>query len=320
MTTPPGRLPEPYQSLADRIGTDRLRHRLWLQASHWARLQHQGEGLFQLEKFLPVDSLVRWGLRMTGLAASARNNFLAVHCVEQSWHLPRLPQHLDGLRILQLSDLHLDLDPALTPVLMEILRKTPHDIAVVTGDYRNSTDQDPSACMEEMKQIIPLLAPRRYGILGNHDFIEMVPVLEDAGLPILLNAGTVIPGTHGDLAVAGVDDPHFYQTHDFNKSRSNIPDGVCTLLLCHSPEEAEEASLHPFDLMLCGHTHGGQLCLPGGRPLVCPVRRDMPLSRIHGRWQCGNLPGYTSAGTGSCGVAARLNCPPEITLHVLHHG
>jgi uncharacterized protein len=317
---PPDNLPEPFHSLAQRIGTDRLRDRLWIQASHWARLQHQGEGLFRLEKVLPIDAVVRQALRLTGLAPRARRNFLDVRCREQSWHLPRLPRHLDGLRLLQLSDLHLDLDPALTPVLADLLRRTPHDVAVVTGDYRNSTDLDPHACMEVMKQIIPLLAPRRYGILGNHDFIEMVPVLEEAGLPILLNAGTVIPGTDGGLAIAGVDDPHFYKNHDFHQARLNLPADVCTVLLCHSPEEAEEASRHPFDLMLCGHTHGGQLCLPGGHALVCPVRRDMPRSRIRGPWQCGNLPGYTSAGTGSCGVAARLNCPPEITLHILHPG
>jgi predicted MPP superfamily phosphohydrolase len=68
--------------------------------------------------------------------------------------------------------------------------------------------------------------------------------------------------------------------------------------------------------MLSGHTHGGQICLPGGRHLVSSSR-GLPRQFVKGRWQSGGMCGYTSPGTGSSGVAARLNCPPEITVHVL---
>ena len=83
------------------------------------------------------------------------------------------------------------------------------------------------------------------------------------------------------------------------------------------PEAHAEAAQHNFQMMLSGHTHGGQLCLPGGRHIVCPVK-DLTREFIAGRWQSGSLQGYTSPGTGCCGVAARLNCPPEITVHILH--
>jgi len=67
--------------------------------------------------------------------------------------------------------------------------------------------------------------------------------------------------------------------------------------------------------MLCGHTHGGQICLPGGVPLLTDA--DCPRALARGAWKYHNLIGYTSVGAGSCIVDVRLNCPPEVTLHRL---
>ena len=67
--------------------------------------------------------------------------------------------------------------------------------------------------------------------------------------------------------------------------------------------------------MLCGHTHAGQICLPGGLPLMCNAR--CPRAFCRGNWTYHGMIGYTSAGSGSCVVDVRLNCPPEITLHQL---
>jgi len=310
-------LPEGYRDLGKRLGHDLLSRRLVKQASHWARVTSQGRGIFRLERFVSINELADFALRVSGLRGRAFRNFLDVQIVEQHWHLPNLPLQLDGFRLLQLSDLHLDLDPALAPKLIELVKQTPHDAAVITGDYRNSTDEDYGPSLASSQQLIPHLGTRRYGILGNHDFLEITWGLEEAGLPILLNEHRKVSHNGGDLYIAGVDDPHFYQTHSFEAARQGIPKGACTILLCHTPEAAEEAAAHEFDLILCGHTHAGQLCLPGGRHLVVPVH-GVPIERIKGRWKCGKLQGYTSRGTGSCGLSARLNCPPEITLHLLH--
>jgi hypothetical protein len=88
------------------------------------------------------------------------------------------------------------------------------------------------------------------------------------------------------------------------------------ILLSHSPEIFSEAERVGFDLQLSGHTHGGQLCLPGGLPVIVPCRVDRMF--VNGRWSHLTLQGYTSPGTGSCALAARWNCPPEIALHILH--
>jgi predicted MPP superfamily phosphohydrolase len=306
-----------FAALAARLGEGKLRDRMLQQANHWARLSHQGKGIFRIEPVVSIDTLARWGLRGSGLWKRAHRNIFDIRLVETSWHLPHLPRAFDGFRLLQISDLHVDIDPGLAHAIAARVKPVAHDALVVTGDYRNSTDKDYGPSMKLMELILQDLDSPRYGILGNHDFIEMVWHLEAHGLPVLLNESVSLARGSDRLWIAGVDDPHFYKTHDIAKALSSIPEDACVILLCHSPEAHEEAAQYPIDLMLSGHTHGGQLCMPGGRHIICPVGK-LPRSHVKGRWQSGTLQGYTSPGTGTCGVAGRLNCPPEITLHHLH--
>ena len=94
-----------------------------------------------------------------------------------------------------------------------------------------------------------------------------------------------------------------------------IPADATSILLAHSPEIFRHAAYAGFDLMLSGHTHAGQICLPGGRPLMCNAR--CPRYVCAGAWRFEQLQGYTSAGSGVSVVDVRFNCPPEVTLHVL---
>lgn len=309
-------LPEEISLLQGRLGKSLLQRRLFRQASKVAGLTHQGEGIFKLERILPFDQLVETVLQWTGLRQRAFREYLDVRVVTQTWSLPNLPAAFDGFRLLQLTDLHLDLAPDLSLVLQALLPTVPHDAAVITGDFRNLTQEDYAPCLDATTPLLPLLSPHRWGILGNHDFIEMALPLERAGLPILLNEVAQIEREGQQLWLAGTDDPHFYRTHDLQKLRRLIPQNACSILLTHSPELYQEADALGFHLLLCGHTHGGQLCLPGGHHLVAPCQ--VPRRFIRGRWRQGHLQGYTSPGTGCCGVAARLFCPPEITVHILH--
>jgi predicted MPP superfamily phosphohydrolase len=135
---------------------------------------------------------------------------------------------------------------------------------------------------------------------------------------VLLNENTVIERDGQQLWFAGIDDPHFYRTHDFEAARRGIPQGACAILLSHSPTTYDEARHYGFNFMLSGHTHGGQICLPGGIALVRNGR--CPPAQFAGAWTHHGLHGYTARGTGSCGVPARFNCPPEITVHILRSG
>jgi predicted MPP superfamily phosphohydrolase len=154
------------------------------------------------------------------------------------------------------------------------------------------------------------------GILGNHDFLEIVPTLERLGLRMLLNERVSIVRGSAEIVVAGVDDPHFYGTHDLARALGSVgKDRSFTVLLAHSPEIVADAEKMGVGLYLCGHTHGGQICLPGGLPIIANASCGFRFNS--GAWSSGRMRGYTSRGTGFSTAAARFFCPPEIALHTL---
>jgi uncharacterized protein len=119
-------------------------------------------------------------------------------------------------------------------------------------------------------------------------------------------------GGAGRLWIIGVDDPHHYGCGDLDGALESVPPDAFKVLLAHSPEMFDEAAAAGIHLYLCGHTHAGQICLPGiGAPLM---NADCPRAFTHGRWRHGGMLGYTSAGVGCSLLPVRYNCPPEITL------
>jgi len=304
-----------YQQLAARLGREVLERRILKQAGLWAREVHQGRGFFKLESMIPIDEILSFMLKLTGVAEIGRRNYLDVRIVSNDVVLPGLPAAFEGFRLLHLSDLHCDLEPALMDVIIERLGGHAYDAVVLTGDYHNQIGETHDFSLELMGKLVPHLHEPRLAVLGNHDFIEKVAFLEDAGLKVLLNETERIERDGASLWICGVDDPHFFGTHDLEKVRAQVPAGETAILLSHSPETYRQAEALGFALMLSGHTHGGQCCLPGGFALVknAPVPRRM----LAGSWQYGSLAGYTSRGTGGCGVAARFFCPAEMTIHTL---
>jgi predicted MPP superfamily phosphohydrolase len=117
------------------------------------------------------------------------------------------------------------------------------------------------------------------------------------------------------LSLVGIDDAHYFRTHNFHKAAADVPHDGCAILLSHTPEPYRHAAHADYSLMLCGHTHGGQICLPGGVPIL--TDSDAPRAFARGAWNYQGMAGYTSVGCGSSIVDVRLNCLPEITLHRL---
>ena len=115
--------------------------------------------------------------------------------------------------------------------------------------------------------------------------------------------------------MAGIDDAHYYRVDNIEKVASLVPVGECAILLSHTPEIYRQAAHAGFDLLLAGHTHGGQICLPGAIPIT--LDSALPRRLGSGAWRHAGMAGYTSVGAGSSIVAVRFNCPPEITLHRL---
>jgi predicted MPP superfamily phosphohydrolase len=115
------------------------------------------------------------------------------------------------------------------------------------------------------------------------------------------------------MHLAGIDDAHFYGSDSIEKAATGMSREEFSVLLSHTPEVYREGERLGFDVMLSGHTHGGQICLPGGIPVTLDAR--LPRHMGKGAWRYGKLSGYTSVGAGSSIVPVRFNCPPEITLH-----
>lgn len=304
-----------FRDIAGRLGPSLLRKRLHRQADLAAQLVHQGEGALAIERLVPVDKIITGVLRAAGLYARGEHNCRAVRVVEREQPLANLPGSFDGFRLLQLTDLHLDRLPGLADIIVDLVTRTPHDLAVITGDFADHPAGYFHDCLGDIRRIARVLAPGSLVVLGNHDIIEIVPHLEETGMRVLLNENIAIERAGQQLWFAGIDDPHFYRTHDFEAARRGIPQAACAILLSHSPTTYDEARHYGFNFMLSGHTHGGQICLPGGFALIRNGR--CPPAQFTGAWTHHGLHGYTARGTGSCGVPARFNCPPEITLHVL---
>jgi hypothetical protein len=305
-------------ALRDRVGPVHLRQRLGIQRDHAAQIFGRGRNFFHIENWYSIHALMRLAMRATGLYGRGRRNAAAVRVRRNRVAIPHLPPAFDGFVLLHLTDLHLDMSSPITRALIERVRAVDYDLCVITGDFRARTYGGVGPAVAEAGRLRLHLSGEVLAVLGNHDFIEMVPGLEAAGIRVLLNESAVVERAGERLHLAGIDDPHYYQVDNLEKAAADIPQEAVSILLSHSPEVFRHAAHAGFDLMLCGHTHGGQICLPGGVALTYNARCPRRLGK--GPWRYQGLQGYTSPGAGACVVDARFNCPPEITLHELHRG
>ncbi|HSA47053.1 MAG TPA: metallophosphoesterase [Candidatus Competibacteraceae bacterium] len=304
-----------YQQLEQRLGRVHLQQRLGIEAEHATQIFGRGRTFFHIENWRSMHSLLRLALRMTGLYRRGLRNAADLRIRHHEVALARLPAAFDGFTLLHLSDLHLDADPAYPAALIQRLQEVNYDVCVMTGDFRAKTYGPYEAAIAALAQVRPHLHGPIYAILGNHDSIRMASGIEQLDITLLLNESVVLEREGAALHLAGIDDPHYYQVDNFHKAAAHIPQHVAAILLAHSPEPYRLAAHAGFDLMLSGHTHGGQVCLPGGIALM--TNADCPRHFCKGPWRYHTMQGYTSVGSGSSVVGVRFNCPPEMTLHRL---
>lgn len=302
-----------------RIGRVHAKQRLGMEAEFEDKIFGPGPSFLHLENWYSVHSLIRHALRAAGLYRRGKKNTLDLQLREQVFRLRGLPAAFAGFRILQVSDPHVDLNQRATDVLCERLRDIRYDVCVLTGDYRGATFGPYAETLRGLQRVRAALGSSElYGILGNHDTIRMVPALEDMGVRMLINESLAIERDNETIYLAGIDDAHYYRVDNIEKAARDIPEAAVSILLSHTPETYRQAAHADFDLFLCGHTHGGQICLPGGIPITWDAR--CPRRLAAGRWAYHRMQGYTSVGAGTSIVAVRLNCPPEIVVHRLEPG
>ena len=301
--------------LEKRIGRVHLRQRLGIEADHATQVFGRGRTFFHIENWYSIHALIRLTLRGLGLYRRGLRNATAIQIRHNTVIIPRLPAAFDGFTLLHLSDLHLDADPAYPTALIERLRQVEYDLCVITGDFRAKTHGPHDAAITALAQVRPHLRSPIYAILGNHDSIRMVSGIEALGITLLLNESVRVERGGATIHLAGIDDPHYFQVDNFDKAAADIPSEATAILLSHSPETYRHAAHAGFDLLLGGHTHGGQICLPGGIALL--TNAACPRRFCKGTWHYHAMQGYTSIGSGASVVGVRYNCPPEITLHHL---
>jgi predicted MPP superfamily phosphohydrolase len=303
------------QILEKRLGRVHLKQRLGIETDRDRKIFGQGMNFFHPENWYSVHSFIRKTLKLLGLYGIGRKNALKILLKQNTLAIEGLPSQFDGFRILHISDLHLDMSPLMPDALCQAISQFDYDICVLTGDYRARTFGDYLPALAGLRKVREKMNGHVYAVLGNHDSIRMVPGLEEMGIQTLLNESVQIERDGAVIYLAGIDDPHYYRADNMEKASQNIPHDAVSILLSHSPEMYRHAAHADFNVMLCGHTHGGQICLPGGTALM--MNANAPRSFCAGRWNYHKLAGYTSVGSGASIVDVRLNCPPEITLHQL---
>lgn len=238
-----------------------------------------------------------------------------------------LPAGMPPIRLLHISDIHLERMTDREQQLLAYAREAAPDLIVLTGDFLNlSYNRDEAAKRDLASLLQQLHAPYGvYATLGSPPADlreEIVPVLEALPLCLLRDEWTAVKLDNGaELALIGVDCTHHLGSDAaaLDRVMQSVPDGAPRLLLYHSPELMPQAGAHHIDLYLCGHTHGGQVRLP----LVGPLLTSSQLGRryVMGAYREGRTQLYVSRGVGLEGLSAprvRLLAAPEMTLVTLH--
>ena len=266
--------------LEQRLGRRHARQRLGIEKDHEAQVFGQGINFFHIENLAP---LIRAGLMATGLYWRGISNAAKVDLRHNRIESPHLPKAFDGFTIVQLSDLHVEMSGAAMECVIDLLGEARYDVCVLTGDYRGKTWGPYDKTLAGMARVRAALKGPIYGVLGDHDTICMVPGLEAMGIRMLLNESDVIERGGQRLHLGGIDDAHFYGMENIEKATAAIPHDVFSILISHTPEVYRQAAHADFNLLLSGHTHGGQICLPGGIPIT--LNSVLPRSMGSGAWK-----------------------------------
>ncbi|MDW8364228.1 MAG: metallophosphoesterase [Abditibacteriales bacterium] len=267
----------------------------------------------------PFHSLMaQWGVRG---AVSALLIYMIL--IEPRWLrvtrqnviIERLPASLDGLRIAHVTDLHvgaLGLGRADYRRVIQCVEGFQPDLIALTGDFvaRNTW------LRLRLRECLPLRARHGcFAVLGNADRRHadaLIAELRALGVKVLINSHELVNVNDTPLAVVGVNNPS-EQLDDLDAALRGMPANVgLTLLLAHAPDIAKRIGQHEIDLILVGHTHGGQVRIP---LLHYLTRKGVPHFR-QGWFHVGKAQMYVNRGIGQV-VSFRFLCPPEVALFTL---
>lgn len=229
--------------------------------------------------------------------------------------------HAPALKILQLSDLHLENISISPEELYDKLSAEPIDLIAITGDFLDRKRTIPR--LVPYLKVLNQLQPKYgiYAVLGNHDYVlrgssleTLIETLESHKVKVLQNENDTIVVHGRAVNIIGID--------DFSTNRSNIEEAYkeikygTNLVLTHDPNIVLHMKKHHFDYLLSGHFHGGQICYPKAYHLA-KMGKLARMNVIKGLHMQDGKPFYINEGLGQTGVNIRVGSRPEITIHTL---
>ncbi|MCR8643888.1 metallophosphoesterase [Paenibacillus sp. N1-5-1-14] len=283
-----------------------------------------------MKRKLSRRQFIKWGFGATAAAAIAGGSYAIwgerFNYETKKVELPckRLPSSLDGLRVAHISDTHLgffyNLDQ-LKPVVEKLNALEP-DLICFTGDLFDHIVENAKECSALLRTLQAPLG--KWACLGNHDYEAKVravkSVLTEGGFRVLQNEHERIrAGAGGDfLTIAGLDDS-LVGRPNMKATLHNMDSQAFTILLSHESGVADQALEYPIDLVLSGHSHGGQVRIPLVGAVFVPQMGDTYIMGHYmlQRDQSPPLHVYVNRGIGTTHLPIRFLCRPEITLITL---
>jgi len=230
--------------------------------------------------------------------------------------IPDLDPSFNDYRIVHISDIHLGqwISAKRIEGVVNLVNKLKPDLVAITGDSVSYVVNEP---VLEMLRFLKNLKPKdaTVAVLGNHDHWvgaeEIRKVMDESKIIELENDVYTLKRGGAMLYIAGVDSITL-EKHDLDVVLRKLPSSGPAILLAHEPDFADEsAATGRFSLQLSGHSHGGQMIIPGiGTPFRGSKFKKYPL----GEYQVGDMVQYTNRGLGTNVFWIRINCPPEITI------
>ena len=232
--------------------------------------------------------------------------------------LPGLPLDLDGLSILQISDIHLSafLDESELARAIDMARELRPHVAVVTGDLISSRGDPLDACIRQLARVKSDAGT--FGCMGNHERYarverQVVEAGARAGIGFLRGEARTLRFGNSVLNLAGVDYQSMADRRNYLRGAERlIVPGAVNVLLSHNPDVFPIAARQGYNLVLAGHTHGGQVTVEILDQSINPARFFTPY--VYGLFRAGRSAAYVTRGIGTIGIPARIGAPPEISM------
>lgn len=281
-------------------------------------------GLVTRRRFLQAGVIAVGGLAV--YAGEAERHWVEINHI--SIKIKNLPEAFRGYRIAHLADFHYGeySEPTYIRHVVRVANALKPDLFALTGDFISAYPLVRTISVDFAYHCADLLSrlesPRRFAVMGNHDALvgtrEVTRALTSRGIAVLDNDAIAIEKDGARLWLAGLGDALCGQADlDAAIPRSRAKETEPLLLMAHEPDYADRVAGTGVDLMLSGHTHGGQVRIP-----FLPLINLPPMGEkyVEGLFAIGDLQLFVTRGIGTVGVPFRFRCPPEIALVTLVDG